>query len=126
MPPRDVCYPYRFNYSWMYSFATKRTFTHPMAKYGPPPRSLVGSPASWAGELEGDRAHESPSSSHTCTARKRFSSLLPIPTVGRPSYVVASRQGFTLCKTTQVYRYVGMRYIYRPVIYFFLDLEIYR
>ena len=41
-----------------YSFATKRTFTHPKAKYGPPPRSLVGSPASWAGELEGDRAHQ--------------------------------------------------------------------
>ena len=57
MPPRDVCYPYTYDYSWMYSFATKRTVTHPMAKYGPPPRSLVGSPASWAGELEGDRAH---------------------------------------------------------------------
>ena len=41
----------------MYGFGTKRTFTHPKAKYGPPPRSLVGSPASWAGELEGDRAH---------------------------------------------------------------------
>ena len=58
MPPRDVCYPYTYDYSWMYSFATKRTVTHPMAKYGPPPRSLVGSPASWAGELEGDRAHK--------------------------------------------------------------------
>lgn len=47
MPLGDVCYPYRFNYSWMYGFATKRTLACPMAKYGPPPRSLVGSPASW-------------------------------------------------------------------------------
>ena len=45
MPLGDVCYPYRFNYSWMYGFATKRTLACPMAKYGPPPRSLVGSPA---------------------------------------------------------------------------------
>ena len=47
MPLGDVCYPYTFNYSWMYGFATKRTLACPMAKYGPPPRSLVGSPASW-------------------------------------------------------------------------------
>ena len=37
----------------MYIVATKKTCGDLIAKFGPPPRSLVGSPASWGGGIRG-------------------------------------------------------------------------